>query len=63
LANNLHDFAARSTRVNADQCLFTNAQIDFGLNVGECEAAATGEQLGWLNKNSQINSLKLQGFI
>jgi hypothetical protein len=24
--------------------------IDFGLYVGDCEAAATGKQLDWLNK-------------
>ena len=53
-----HDFAATlislgfEQQVNVDQCLFIHKtrNIDFGLYVDDCEAAATDEQLNWLKK-------------
>jgi hypothetical protein len=50
-----HDFAATlislgfEQQVNVDQCLFIHKtrNIDFGLYVDDCEAAATDEQLNW----------------
>ena len=53
-----HDFAATlislgfEQQVNVDQCLFIHKtrNIDFGLYVDDCEAAATDEQLDWLKK-------------